>query len=59
MNTPKTATALRNWIMDSPSIPFWVSELIPTIEDKDPVDVLTMLHLLTTLWEKKVREVQG
>jgi hypothetical protein len=36
-----------------------VSELIPTIEDKDPVDVLTMLHLLTTLWEKKVREVQG
>jgi cytochrome c len=48
---------LRDRIMNSPSTPFWVSDLIPVLEDKDPVDVLTYLNVLKTLWSEKVREL--
>ena len=42
--------------LQHPAVHFWVKDTLKIIDEKDPVDVLHGLKLLTSLIEKKCRE---
>ena len=45
---------LKEDLLGSPGVHFWVKEVINIIENKDPVDVLHDLDILRELTEKRI-----
>lgn len=56
---PPDHRARRKEIVSSPATAFWVKEMIPKLEDKDPLDVVHGLSGLLDLFVRRADEALG